>query len=124
VGAVEENYDETQTTTVKKKIGIKSEADIAVEAKDKILLKCGDSHITILPDKIEIKSKEVLIDGSALAQLQSAKKAEVISDAEAVLGVGTQAVKCNTAEVATCGAAVKTCADGTHTITGTLVKIN
>jgi type VI secretion system secreted protein VgrG len=122
--AVEEHYDDTQTTTVKKHIGISSGTDITVEAKDRILLKVGESSITILPDKIEVKSKEVVIDGSDLAQLQSATKAEVVSKTEAVMGVGEQTVKCDGAAVATSGAAITSSADGMHTITGALVKIN
>jgi uncharacterized protein involved in type VI secretion and phage assembly len=94
VGAVKENDDDSQTTIVGKHIGITSGTDVAVEAKDKILLKVGESRITITPDKIEIQSKQVHIEGSDLAQLQSATKAEVVSSTEAAMVVGGQAVHC------------------------------
>jgi type VI secretion system secreted protein VgrG len=126
-GAVAENYDDTQTTTVEKKIDIKSnKADIAVTAATQILLHCGESSILLKENgTIEVKGKVVTIDGSENVKLQSAKKAEVVSDKETVMGVGdAQTVKCDTAAVTTCGAAINTCADGTHTITGSLVKIN
>jgi type VI secretion system secreted protein VgrG len=133
-GAVAENYDDTQTTSVEKKIDIKSnkadidigaETHIHITAKTHIKLHCGESSILLNADgTIEVKGKVVTVDGSDHAKLQSANKAEVVSDKETVMGVGDQTVKCDTAAVTTCGAAINTCADGTHTISGSLVKIN
>ncbi|MCZ2080168.1 MAG: type VI secretion system tip protein VgrG [Bryobacteraceae bacterium] len=109
-GAVTENFDATQTTTVKKAVEIWStDATILVDAKTSIELHTGSSRMVMKSDG------SIRIDG---------KNIEIIGTQEVKLGVGTQTVTLNNQEVASAGAGIKAAAIGVHEISGALVKIN
>jgi type VI secretion system secreted protein VgrG len=107
--AVVENYDDTQTTTVKKTIKIDGKADIVVQAADQITLHTGDSLIVMK------KSGDISISG---------KNISITGKKEVKSGVGTQNVTLNPQKVETGGAAITSAAVGVHEITGAIVKIN
>ncbi|OAD19854.1 type VI secretion system Vgr family protein [Candidatus Thiomargarita nelsonii] len=66
--ALTENYDDTQTTTVNKKIKIESKADIEITAATQIKLKTGESTLLMKSDgTIEIKGLNIKIEGIAIA---------------------------------------------------------
>ncbi len=109
-GAVTENFDNTQTTTVKNAVEIWStDATILVDAKTSIELHTGSSRMVMKSDG------SIRIDG---------KNIEIIGTQEVKLGVGTQTVTLNNQEVASAGAGIKAAAIGVHEISGALVKIN
>lgn len=109
-GAVTENYDASQTTTVKDDISIKSTtAKIKEQAATEIFLHCGDSTLSMKSDGT-IK--------------MSGKNIEITAAQTVKVGVGNQNVVCDTQKVATSGAAINSSAVGMHEITGALVKIN
>jgi type VI secretion system secreted protein VgrG len=115
-GAVAENFDDSQTTTVAH--------HVKVDGGDSITLVSGDSTIALFKDgtiKVHCKNLEVIGDVSIKA---SAPKVEVLGGDEAKLGVGNQQVTCDKAKVSVSGAAINATAIGTHEITGALVKIN
>ncbi|HEU0139226.1 MAG TPA: type VI secretion system tip protein TssI/VgrG [Bryobacteraceae bacterium] len=108
--AVTENFDNTQTTTVKKAVEIWStDATILVDAKTSIELHTGSSRMVMKSDG------SIRIDG---------KNIEIIGTQEVKLGVGTQTITLNNQEVASAGAGIKATAVGVHEISGALVKIN
>jgi type VI secretion system secreted protein VgrG len=109
-GALTEYCDTTQTTTVKNKIMIKSNAaDIEVNAATKILLITGASSIEMTSaGVIKISANEINIAGTSKVQS----------------GVGNQTVTSDTAQLALAGAAIASSATGKHEITGAVVKIN
>src|SRR5262249_51239989 len=108
--AVDETFNDTQTTTVKNKITIQSTAsEIEIDGKTQITLISGSSSIVLKADgTIEISGKNITISGTA----------------KAMMGVGNQSVTCDPAQVAISGAAITVGATGTNTITGAPVKIN
>lgn len=108
--AVTENFDNTQTTTVKNAVEIWStDATILVDAKTSIELHTGSSRMVMKSDG------SIRIDG---------KNIEIIGTQEVKLGVGTQTITLNNQEVASAGAGIKATAIGVHEISGALVKIN
>jgi type VI secretion system secreted protein VgrG len=114
--AVTENFDDSQTTTVK--------LNVTIDGGEQILLKSGSSAITLIKDgtiKIHCKKLEIIGDAEIKA---SAPKVEIMGGDEAKLGVGNQNVTCDKTKTAVSGAAINATAVGTHEITGALVKIN
>ena len=108
-GKVLEIYDNEQETSVNNKIAITSNtATITVDAKTKLVLVCGDSSITMVPDKITVSSPTIEVTGTK----------------SAALGVGHQTVTCDTAQVAITGAGISSTTKGVHEITGSPVKLN
>jgi type VI secretion system secreted protein VgrG len=110
-GALTEYCDTTQTTTVKNKITIKSNAaDIEVNAATKIRLITGASSIEMTSDGIiRISGNEINIEGQA----------------KVFTGVGHQTVTCDTAQLVLSGFAILSGSDQTnHEIKGAVVKIN
>jgi type VI secretion system secreted protein VgrG len=124
-GAVKENFDDTQTTTVNKKIAItSSSAEIHVTAAKEIVLTTGDSQLSMKADgSITLSGKKITIVGSEYVK-SSAKTVDATATKEAKMGVGTQSVTCNNQKVQIGGAAITSAAVGTHEITGAIVKIN
>jgi len=108
-GALTENYDNTQTTTIIQNLTINCGAKISVTAKDEIKLVTGASMILMQSDgTIQIHGKNI----------------EVIGTNEVKNGVGNQNTVFNTQLVKTSGAAINSEAKGTHEIIGMPVKIN
>jgi type VI secretion system secreted protein VgrG len=108
-GKVLEIYDNEQETSVNNKIAITSNtATISVDAKTKLVLVCGDSSITMVPDKITVSSPTIEVTGTKTA----------------ALGVGNQTVTCDKAQVAITGAGISSTTKGVHEITGSPVKLN
>ncbi len=105
-GDVKETFkkNHTEKTTTKYSLSAK---EVAIEGKTKIELKVGSSSITIKPAKIEIKSAEISISGTA--------KAEVKAPAITVNGSATAEVK---------GAMVTVSGSAMTEVKGGLVKIN
>jgi len=109
-GALTENYDDVQKTTVTKEIEIKSNtAHIYLTAAKEIKLVTGESMVQMLSDGT-IKIHGVNI--------------EIIGTKEVKMGVGAQNVTCNTQKVITSGAGITTTAIGVHELSGALIKIN
>jgi len=138
-GAVSETYKATQSTTVQDTIDIKTNASyIHVSSPTEIVLAVGASKITITPDTIKLESTNVVFRGKALidggapdiklvgdTQVKiSAPSVQVSGKNEAIMGVGSQSVKCDPSQVAVAGAAIKSSATGQHDISGAIVKIN
>jgi type VI secretion system secreted protein VgrG len=114
--AVTENFDDSQTTTVKH--------NVKIDGGDQVLLQSGSSSITLIKDgtiKIHCKKLEIIGDAEIKA---SAPKVDISGGDEAKLGVGNQNITCDKAKTAVSGAAINATAVGTHEITGALVKIN
>jgi type VI secretion system secreted protein VgrG len=108
-GKVTEIYDNEQETSVNNKIAITSNtATITVDAKTKLVLVCGDSSITMVPDKITVSSPTIEVTGTK----------------SVALAVGHQTVTCDTAQVAITGAGISSTTKGVHEITGSPVKLN
>ena len=110
-GAVTENYDATQDTTVNGNITIKTKtAKITLDAGagTEILLNCGSSLMSMTPSAIKMSATDIEISGTNSVKV----------------GVGNQNVTCDTQKVATSGAAINSSATGMHEIAGALVKIN
>ena len=115
-GAVAENFDDSQTTTVVH--------NVTIDGGDQIKLVSGSSSITLTKGgKISIHCKELEMIGDVSIKA-SAPKVEALGGDEAKLGVGNQQVTCDKAKVSVSGAAINATAVGTHEITGALVKIN
>lgn len=108
-GALTENYDDTQTTTVLKDITIDSKTKILITATNEIKLLTGESMIVMKSDGT------IQIHGVKL---------EVIGTAEVKSGVHTQSVTLTPAKIETSAAAITTTAVGVHEISGALIKIN
>ncbi len=72
---------------------------------------------------IELKGVSITIEGTKDVTL-NAPKISINGKQETVMGVGSQAVKCDPAKVSVSGAAVSSSAVGIHEISGALVKIN
>jgi type VI secretion system secreted protein VgrG len=106
--ALAENYDATQTTTVKQLLKIDGKASILIQAADELRLQVGTSFISIKGDSIKV----------------SADKVEAAGGNEAKLGVGNQNVTCDKQKVGLAGAAINSSAVGMHEIAGAVVKIN
>jgi type VI secretion system secreted protein VgrG len=113
---VTENFDNSQTTTVK--------VNVTIDGGDQIRLVSGDSSITLTKGgKITIHCKNLEVIGDTDIKA-SAPKVEVTGGDEAKFGVGNQQMTCDKAKVSVSGAAINASAVGTHEITGALVKIN
>lgn len=108
-GDLTEIYEAKQTTQVTGPIEYSSAANIVVSAADEIKLVTGSSSIVMRADGT------IVISGKTI---------EVSGTAETKIGVGNQCVLCDTAQVATSGAAIASSATGKHEITGAVVKIN
>jgi type VI secretion system secreted protein VgrG len=107
--ALTENYDDTQTTTVKKLITIDGKASILIQAADEIRLQVGAGFISIKKDgTIKVSSDKI----------------ETAGGTEVKVGVGNQSVTCDKQKVGVAGAAINAAAVGMHEITGAVVKIN
>ena len=109
-GAVTENFDDTQTTSVIKNVKVQSTtAKIVIDGKTEITLHSGDSLIVMKEDgAITISGKTVTIVGTQ----------------EVKTGVGAQTVTCNPQQVQVNRAGINATAVGVHEISGALVKIN
>jgi type VI secretion system secreted protein VgrG len=110
-GALTEYCDTTQSTTVKNKITIKSNAaDIEVNAATKIRLITGASSIEMTSDGIiKISANEINIEGQE----------------KVFTGTGRQTVTCDTAQLVLSGLNITSGSDQTnHEIKGSIVKIN
>ncbi len=109
-GALTENYDDVQKTTVNKEIEIKSDtAHIYLTAAKEIKLVTGESMVQML------SNGTIKIHGVNI---------EIIGTNEVKMGVKTQNVTYNTQKVTTSGAAITTTAVGVHELSGALIKIN
>ncbi|MEJ8826775.1 type VI secretion system tip protein TssI/VgrG [Variovorax humicola] len=129
--ALTEDYDTSQTTTVK--------GPVYIHATDSIQLHTGSSNLWMASDgTIKLSGVNITITGSSTVTINS-KKISVIGDAEikasapkveivggdtAQIGVGGQQVTCDKGKVNVSGAAINSSASGTHEITGALVNIN
>ena len=70
-GALTENYNTSQATTVKGNIDIKSTAEILVEAAEKITLHTGASKLTMAKDgSISLEGVNVTINGSTMTTVK------------------------------------------------------
>jgi type VI secretion system secreted protein VgrG len=138
-GAVTETFKATQNTTVQESIDIKTNAShIRIDSPTEIKLTVKGSTVTITPDTIKLESDNIAIIGRTKIDISSptikivgnseisasAPKVQISGKNEAAIGVGNQSVKCDTAQVAVAGAAIKSSATGQHDISGALVKIN
>jgi len=122
--ALTENYDNTQTTTVLKKITIETKDEIYVLAAKKITLETGSSKLEMIQDgTINLTGKDIKIIGSSKVSV-SAPNVEISGTKEVKTGVGMQSVTCDTAKLSTSGTSISQSAVGTHEITGAIVKIN
>ena len=123
--AVEEFFDDTQTTVVKNKVTIQSSGDeIFIDAASKITLLCGASAIVLEKDgTITINGKTISIGGTSDVEV-FAPTTSIGGQKEASMSVGSNSYKCDPAGVTTSGAMVTASAQGVHNITGALVKIN
>ena len=109
-GAVTENFDATQSTTVAQDVTVTStDAKIKLEAATQIVLHTGQSSIELNSDGT------IKISGANI---------EISATKTVTAGVGTQQVTLDAAKIQSSGAAIQTTAVGTHEITGALVKIN
>jgi len=109
-GAVEETYEDTQTTTVTKEIVVtSSSAHVHVSGGTEVKLSSGSAFILIK------STGEIQIHGT---------KVEMIGTSESKMGVGSQNVTCNPQKVETGGAAITTAAVGVHEISGAMIKLN
>lgn len=112
VGAVSENFDATQATTVKQKITIYSTgADIEIHAMERIKLFSGASSILLKNDgTIQITGNDVTISGTNTAQI----------------GTGNQNLSTSKSLTSISGAEISSGTDSTgkHSIVGAVVKIN
>jgi type VI secretion system secreted protein VgrG len=124
-GALVENYDATQVTTVKSNITTKSTTgEILIDAAKSITLHTGDSKLKMESNgNITITGKVVTIIGDNQVRVSS-KKSEVTGSQEAKLGTGSQNITTDVAKTAISGAAINSSAVGMHEITGAVVKIN
>jgi type VI secretion system secreted protein VgrG len=138
-GAVTEEFQATQSTTVQKSIDIQTLADfIHVTSPKEIKLTVGNSTLTLTPDTIRLNSPNIIFEGTTQIKglapkityaadneaKMGAPTVSVSGTKEATFGVGGQTVKCDTGKVAVSGAAIASSATGKHDITGALVKIN
>lgn len=124
--SLEETYDDKQTTNVKKDLTVVStEGKIHVESSSKqITLLTGASQLVMKHDgTIELKGVSITIEGKQDITL-NAPKIAINGKQEALMGVGSQVVKCDPAKVSVAGAMVTSAATGMHEISGALVKIN
>jgi type VI secretion system secreted protein VgrG len=140
-GAVTEKYNATQATTVKNNITITSAAggiklqtpgnkdavpagEIIIDASKKITLHTGKSKLEMDVDgNITLHGVNIKVVGDTEIK-ESAPTIEITGQQEAKIGVGGQNMICDTSQVAVSGAAISSNAEGTHEITGAVVKIN
>ena len=109
---------------VKANLSIYSDAEILIEAANKITLHTGESKITLEKSgAITIHGKNISVIGDADIK-ESAPKIDISADGEAKFGVGNQNVACDKAATVISGAAINSSATGKHEITGAVVKIN
>ncbi len=135
-GAVTENFDATQGTTVASDIVVTSKAgSITVQAlagkmtlfaSGQVGVQSGTANV-IVQAATEIK----LITGSSSLVMTSGGQitltgvnVKIVGTADAAIGCGKQNVTCDTAKVAVAGAEINASAKGAHTIGGAVVKIN
>jgi type VI secretion system secreted protein VgrG len=124
-GALAETYDDTQTTTVNKKIAITSATnEIVINGATQITLVTGSSQLVMKADgTISLTGKKITIIGNDEVGVSSAKTS-VAGSSEAKFGTGNQSVTTDPAKVAVSGASINSSATGVHEITGAVVKIN
>jgi type VI secretion system secreted protein VgrG len=112
VGPVSETFTDTQTTTVKNAIMVKSTAaGIEINGSTEIKLISGLSSITLKSDgTIDISGENITISGKATAKI----------------GTGNQNLNTSTSVTSICGAEISSGTDSTgkHSIVGAVVKIN
>jgi type VI secretion system secreted protein VgrG len=135
-GAVTENFDATQDTTVAGDITVSSmKGDITVQAisgamtlfaKGQVGVQSGTANV-IVQAATEIK----LITGASSLVMSSdgtitlsGVNVKVAGSTEVVMGTGNQTVTTNTSKVAVAGAEINSAATGLHTVAGALIKIN
>jgi type VI secretion system secreted protein VgrG len=131
--AVKENFDDTQTTKVRKAIVISSEeAEILVTAMAKIKLVTGDSSLSMARNgtieihgkKISIQGEDVFVNGVKTVNASSPTTTIMGTD-KAILMVGDKSVICNNEGVTTSGDVVNSSASGDIEIgSKTVVRIN
>jgi len=133
-GALTENYDAKQATTVKSDITIVSTGGpiaissdskhVYINASTNIQLHVGASMIWMdSGGQINIKGTNVAINGSESVKINSAK-IDVSAGNEAKIGCGNQNSTFDKQKTAHSGAAINSSAVGMHEITGAVVKIN
>jgi type VI secretion system secreted protein VgrG len=125
MGVLTENYENTQTTTVTKKITIESKtAEVHVISAKEIMLHTVGSKLVMKQDgTITLTGKDITIIGDSKISL-SAPNIDISGTKEVKAGVGMQSVTCDTTKLATSGANISQSAVGNHEITGAIVKIN
>lgn len=129
--AVTEDYDASQTTTVKGAIYIHSLDSIQLHtgasklwmAKDGTIALTGVNITITGSDSVLINGKKITVTGDAEIKA-SAPNVQISGGTQAQLGVGNQQVTCDKAKVNVSGAAINASAVGMHEITGAVVKIN
>lgn len=116
-GAVTENFDATQDTTVAQKITIASTgAAIDVSAATEITLTVGAASISMKADgTIAIDGVKITIDGATV---------DLTGQAKASMVVAAQSVTLNPALAELAGTMVKSTASAINEITGATVKLN
>ncbi|HWQ33705.1 MAG TPA: type VI secretion system tip protein TssI/VgrG [Blastocatellia bacterium] len=108
-GALTENYDNTQKTTVLQDLTIDCKTKILITATNEIKLHTGASMIVMKSDgTIQIHGVKI----------------EIIGTQEVKSGVGAQTVTLDRQKVTTSGTAISTTAVGTHELSGALIKLN
>jgi type VI secretion system secreted protein VgrG len=124
-GALTENYDDTQTTSVKSTITITSvEAQVHVNAGKEIKLKTGDSQLLMKKDgTIQLTGKNIVVTGDTDIKI-SAPQVSGTGTKEVTIGVGVNSVTTDTKGVSTGGAKITSAAVGVHEISGALIKLN
>lgn len=123
-GAVKENYDATQDTTVAGKITIASRAAIDISAATQIKLHVGAASLTLnASGTIFINGTAVEITGTE-SVAASAPMVEATGTQRATLGVSGQVVSCDPGKVGIAGAMINVSASGINSISGGLVKVN
>jgi type VI secretion system secreted protein VgrG len=109
-GAVKEDFDDKQDTTVKKDINVKSsEGAVIVNGKKEVRLQVGNHFISVADNgTITISGLKIMVTGGEKVQA----------------GVGNQNATFDQQKVAVSGAAINSSAMGMHEINGAVVKIN
>lgn len=130
-GAVTEDYDASQTTTVKGAIYIHSLDSIQLHTGLSKLWMAKDGNISLTgvnititgSNSVSVNGKTITVTGDAEIK-ESAPNVAISGGTQAQFGVGNQQLTCDKAKVNVSGAAINASAVGMHEITGAVVKIN
>ena len=115
-GAVKENFDATQETTVAGKITVASHAGIEISAATEIKISVGSASLLMKADgTITLDGVNITVDG---------RNVEVKGSSKASVAVAGQSLTLTPSAAELAGAMVKSAAQAVNEITGATVKLN